>query len=824
MNCFPPNFRFRHAWRPYQQRVLDEFDRHLADRHCHIAAAPGAGKTVLGLEAIRRLGVPALVLAPTAAIRDQWLLRLREAFLPDGAIADWSSDALEAPGLLTVSTYQALHAALRRLGLPVLHGRLAAAGIGCLVLDEAHHLRNQWWQGLVALKRELAAPWLIALTGTPPYDVPQQEWNRYIALCGPLDAEVAVPELVRAGTLCPHQDFVYFTTPAPEERDALQRFQRGVRPLPTELALDRGFIDLLAGHPLVREPDAHLEQLVQRSDYVLCIAMLLREAAPERCTALLARLGLAGVRLPALGIDAAERLLNGLLFGRDPLLGADAEVLQRLTRRLRELGAVEQRQVHLRAPPHLLRLLEASRSKCDSVAAIIELEAREAPLQLRAVVLCDQIREADFPRPGEGPPRFPHIGVVPVFERLRQLQLPGVRLAVLTGSVVVVPAPVLAALQAAVAARGLDPARLRAAPLWHAGGFVRIDNDAACGAVLLAAMTALFGRGDVNVMVGTAALLGEGWDAPALNTLVLASAVRSGMGSNQMRGRALRVDPAAPYKCANIWHLACLDGDAGADPPGGIDLARLAQRFRGFAGIGFGEAVIENGIERLGLDTGALQRAGCDALNARMCGLAVDREAIRRRWSALLEDRSARPRRMLTETRVPQRRLVAVAVWRHALPWHRLPLLRWLHERRLQQRLLRIAIALLQALRGAGQVGAERARVEVGIGATAVRCRLHGGSAHEESLFAQALREMFDFPQAPRYLLRRGGECWVVPTCLGINQRLATALQVGLDAATGATELVYTRTEAGQLALLQARERWLAGRFGEGCESRTRWA
>ena len=33
-------------------------------------------------------------------------------------------------------------------------------------------------------------------------------------------------------------------------------------------------------------------------------------------------------------------------------------------------------------------------------------------------------------------------------------------------------------------------------------------------------MTALFERGEINVLVGTAALLGEGWDAPSLDTLV----------------------------------------------------------------------------------------------------------------------------------------------------------------------------------------------------------------------------------------------------------------------------------------------------------------
>lgn len=43
---------FRYRWRPYQQRVLDAIDQHLDDARLHIVAAPGAGKTTLGLEGL----------------------------------------------------------------------------------------------------------------------------------------------------------------------------------------------------------------------------------------------------------------------------------------------------------------------------------------------------------------------------------------------------------------------------------------------------------------------------------------------------------------------------------------------------------------------------------------------------------------------------------------------------------------------------------------------------------------------------------------------------------------------------------------------------
>jgi superfamily II DNA or RNA helicase len=73
---------FRKDWRAYQSRLLNSLDRYLDNKRLHLVAAPGSGKTVLGLEVIRRINQPTLVLAPTITIRDQWVDRLVELFLP----------------------------------------------------------------------------------------------------------------------------------------------------------------------------------------------------------------------------------------------------------------------------------------------------------------------------------------------------------------------------------------------------------------------------------------------------------------------------------------------------------------------------------------------------------------------------------------------------------------------------------------------------------------------------------------------------------------------------------------------------------------------
>ena len=69
----------------------------------------------------------------------------------------------------------------------------------------------------------------------------------------------------------------------------------------------------------------------------------------------------------------------------------------------------------------------------------------------------------------------------------------------------------------------------------------------------------LFEQGRIQILVGTKSLLGEGWDSPCINSLILASFVGSFVLSNQMRGRAIRIDKNNPEKSSNIWHLVTVE-------------------------------------------------------------------------------------------------------------------------------------------------------------------------------------------------------------------------------------------------------------------------
>ena len=101
---------FNGTWRSYQQRILDNLDYHVRDKKLHVVAAPGAGKTTLGIEVIARLQRPTLILCPTNTIKNQWRERICSSFLQE---KDYGivSTFIRKPGYLTVTTYQALLAA-----------------------------------------------------------------------------------------------------------------------------------------------------------------------------------------------------------------------------------------------------------------------------------------------------------------------------------------------------------------------------------------------------------------------------------------------------------------------------------------------------------------------------------------------------------------------------------------------------------------------------------------------------------------------------------------------------------------------------------------
>lgn len=77
LNQYP----FLGQFRNYQQRVLDQSKSYLDDGKIHVVAAPGSGKTILGLELITRLNQATIILSPSIIIKHQWIERFLTNFL-----------------------------------------------------------------------------------------------------------------------------------------------------------------------------------------------------------------------------------------------------------------------------------------------------------------------------------------------------------------------------------------------------------------------------------------------------------------------------------------------------------------------------------------------------------------------------------------------------------------------------------------------------------------------------------------------------------------------------------------------------------------------
>ena len=153
------------------------------------------------------------------------------------------------------------------------------------------------------------------------------------------------------------------------------------------------------------------------------------------------------------------------------------------------------------------------------------------------------------------------------------------------------------------------------------------------------AVSQLFEEGYMQVLIGTKSLLGEGWDSPCVNTLILASFVGSFMLSNQMRGRAIRTFIKTTHKTSHIWHLVCVDPQMAKSIQGleaSQDFQTLSRRMEHFLGLHYQNDVIENGIERLTAIRYPLSKHKIKITNKEMFKLSQDRNLLKQRWDRSL--------------------------------------------------------------------------------------------------------------------------------------------------------------------------------------------
>lgn len=883
------DLKFRHSWRPYQQRVLDAIDQHLDDLRLHVVAAPGAGKTTLGLEVFRRLGHSALVLSPTRVIRDQWIDRLGDfCDADDVSQLDWVSNTIEQPGVLTSITYQALHAkfaeelsndeeaalldddeAVNEDELNVFIKTLQLHNIKVIMLDEAHHLRTEWWRALDKVCNALPNIILVSLTATPPYDAEDHEWIKYEQLCGPIDEEISVPELVKAGTLCAHQDFVWASNVTASESERIKEYDDRVSTFCHALFQDEMFNQTVLAHPWLHEGLIETD-VINEPEIAIAILSFLKARQLPITNTLLLLLDFSKKDIPVLGRHWWQVLVETVLFSKTCQHNeVQHNFVVQLKKQLRASELLHKRELSLERSRRLERSLSLSLSKIDSCLSIHNLELKHRGETLRQVVLTDYIRDESL-RSNIDAGEI-NLGAWTIYKALTTSSPIADQIALLTGRLSIVPTSQLDALFECV-----DGERFKVEAMGDRGQYQKITGPLN---QLTTAFTALLMKGNIKTLVGTRSLLGEGWDAPAINSLVLASTVGSFMLTNQMRGRAIRIDKNVPDKISSIWHLVAINNDSFT---GYSDYYDLKRRFNTFVGLSEKERTIESGFERMKLAILEPQLKEITIDSIRISNWITQRryrrlDDLAKRWqNALTLDEVARVVPSVKAQGSPLLRqhyikhtlaflliqimgtvfsvlamaprsgthsidtillLISVAIVAGLL--YKLP--QTLTSIRILFRHLPVAgslkhigKALMMTLCQAGMIETSFRKIKVNTikqGDGSFYLSISGCTFYESSLFADCLAEILAPVDSPRYLVLRRGtflgmtrdDYHAVPMKLGVKKDVAKLFYKSWCKYVGPSELIYTRNNEGRARLLKARMQSFSSAFKRVINRQDRW-
>ncbi len=886
------SLRFCHPWRPYQERVLESIKDHLGDKRLHVVAAPGAGKTTLGLEVFRILGKPALVLSPTRIIRDQWIDRLKDFCDTDNpATLEWVSNSIHEPRLFTSITYQSLHAqfsdqlvndneeiealendkSLNKDELNSLIKLIKQNQIQVLILDEAHHLRSEWWKALDKVCSHFPEMVLVSLTATPPYDSQGAEWTRYEQLCGPIDEEISVPELVKAKTLCAHQDFIWCCNASADEKKQIEEYDQRVSALCHTLIQSDEFESIVLSHPWLRSTDIESE-LVKKPEIAISILCFMHAKSLPVNKPLMSLMNLSQEDIPELGRRWWQILVEGILFSNSADYSEQQiKFITGLKKQLRASELLSKRELSLVRSRRAERYLSLSSSKVEACVKLHVLEYEQRGTELRQVFLTDYIRDEELnSRLNTGKL---NLGAWPLFKRITSKSPIHHDVALLTGRL-----SILHTTKLDILLNHVDKHKLSTESISGSNQYKKVIGSSA---ELTNAFTSMLVNGDIKTLVGTRSLLGEGWDAPVINSLVLASSVGSFMLTNQMRGRAIRIDANSPAKISSIWHLVAINPESHS---GWSDVYNLKRRFDTFVGLSEKDLTIESGFERLNsglLDPNHYSKHGTasliDKVNRTMSKRHQKLSQIRERWDkALILDHAARIIPSVRTDKIPNLRslilkhsfaylmtqlglalMVAILSYLHlGAPAIENPLLilslvvggallyklpKTLSIIKILFRHLpvdgsikRIGLALAEALCVTGFIETSHRRLSINVTKNVdgqFFVSLKGGTFYESSLFADCMAEILLPIENPRYIVLREGtflgssrdDYHAVPMKLATKKEYAQAFYRSWRKNVGLSQLIYTRTPEGRTRLLNARMKAFSSNFQNEVKRQDRW-
>lgn len=278
--------------------------------------------------------------------------------------------------------------------------------------------------------------------------------------------------------------------------------------------------------------------------------------------------------------------------GAEPESVAAGDALAEIRRTLPGIGYLLTSKGIRRATSPVDRVLARSASKTEALVQIARSERDELGEELRLLVVCDHERAtATIPS-----------GLTGVLDRragsarlaLGSLasELPDLAPLLMTAATVAGGAETLARL--IVFCEEADPGLdLIAVPDESDEFLVLQANPGSAGwhsRRWVPLVTRFFEEGHTRALIGTRGLLGEGWDARSVTSLVDLTSATTATSVVQTRGRALRTDPQRQDKVATNWSVTCVSNE---HPGGAADWDRLVRKHRGFFATDHNGAIVD---------------------------------------------------------------------------------------------------------------------------------------------------------------------------------------------------------------------------------------
>lgn len=622
------DIKFKYPFRDYQQEALDMLNRYIHDKKLHIVAAPGAGKTILALELLLRIGNKALILVPTIAIKEQWIERLTKDFI-NGNKEDLISSELENPKIITVDTYQALYS-LKRKETDI-NKIIIENNIKTIIFDEAHHLRKVWRKVLKQMTDELPDCTTISLTATPPYDS-EKDFDNYMDLCGIIDAKITIPQLVKSNCLCPHQDFIYFNIPNLEQELELSEHTQKVNEFLARLLNNKKLIKIIALHDYIVNTEGNTNNILNEFEFFIAMLSFLKKVdyvIPQRKD-------LENLNIPKLSFSMLNIMLEKLIFEKSTLeQEIFKEEIRSIKQELIELGCIDdENNINLKYNKQISNLLTRNYEKLNSICEIIDIEKKSLNEKLKLVIVTDHIKDEYYNILNEED--IKELGVMPIFRKVTSKNI-DVNVAVLTGTLTIIPTELKEQLlKLAEKEYNIKNDEIKIVELGINFDYSKVEFDSKYDRFKVNLITKLFENSNISVLIGTVALIGEGWDAPFVNSLIMATYVSSYVTSNQLRGRAIRINKLDENKFSNIWHLVCLESEDNKYALG-YDYEILSKRFIAFEGIDIENKKIDSGIDRLNIYNKLYQKEEIKQLNNYMIEKSKERKLNTEIWKNSIE-------------------------------------------------------------------------------------------------------------------------------------------------------------------------------------------